>query len=52
MLFQSPVELLLLKRIDDNHWETLARPGKKVREGKKMTFIPGELEAECEQVLE
>ena len=49
---QSPVELLLLKRIDDNHWETLARPGKKVREGKRMTFIPGELEAECEQVLE
>ena len=48
----SPVELLLLKRIDDNHWETLARPGKKVREGKRMTFIPGELEAECEQVLE
>ena len=31
---QSPVELLLLKRIDDNHWETLARPGKKVREGE------------------
>ena len=49
---QSPVELLLLKRIDENHWETLARPGKKVREGKRMTFIPGELEAECEQVLE
>ena len=48
----SPVELLLLKRIDDDHWETLARPGKKVREGKRMTFIPGELEAECEQVLE
>lgn len=49
---QSPVELLLLKRIDDKRWETLARPGKKVREGRKMTFIPGELEAECEQVLE
>lgn len=49
---ESPVELLLLKRIDDNHWETLARPGKKVREGRRMTFIPGELEAECEQVLE
>ena len=49
---QSPVELLLLKRIDDKHWETLARPGKKVREGRRMTFIPGELEAECEQVLE
>ncbi|MBR3342094.1 MAG: tRNA preQ1(34) S-adenosylmethionine ribosyltransferase-isomerase QueA [Clostridiales bacterium] len=49
---QSPVELLLLKRIDDIRWETLARPGKKVRVGKRMTFIPGELEAECEQVLE
>ena len=49
---QSPVELLLLKRIDDIRWETLARPGKKVRVGKRMTFIPGELEAECEQVIE
>lgn len=49
---QSPVELLLLKRIDDIRWETLARPGKKVRVGKRMMFIPGELEAECEQVIE
>lgn len=49
---KSPVELLLLKRIDENHWETLARPGKKVREGRRFTFIPGELEAECEQVLD
>ncbi|MCQ2534402.1 MAG: tRNA preQ1(34) S-adenosylmethionine ribosyltransferase-isomerase QueA [Clostridia bacterium] len=48
----SPVELLLLKRIDENHWETLARPGKKVREGRKFTFIPGKLEAECEKVLD
>ena len=49
---QSHVELLLLKRIDDIRWETLARPGKKVRVGKRMMFIPGELEAECEQVIE
>ncbi|MCQ2466053.1 MAG: tRNA preQ1(34) S-adenosylmethionine ribosyltransferase-isomerase QueA [Clostridia bacterium] len=48
----SAVELLLLKRIDTNHWETLARPGKKVRPGKRFTFIPGVLEAECEEVLE
>ena len=46
------VELLLLKRIDEDHWETLARPGKKVRQGRRMTFIPGELEAECEDVLD
>lgn len=48
----SPVELLLLKRIDERRWETLVRPGKKVREGRRMTFLPGELEAECEEVLE
>ena len=47
----SAIELLLLKRIDENHWETLARPGKKIRPGKRMTFLPGKLEAECEEVL-
>ena len=48
----SAVELLLLRRIDENHWETLARPGKKIRPGKKMTFLPGKLTAECEEVKE
>ena len=47
----SFVELLLLKRIDEYRWESLVRPGKKVRPGRRMTFIPGELEAECEEVL-
>ena len=47
----SAIEILLLKRLDDKRWETLARPGKKVREGRRVTFIPGELEAECEEVL-
>lgn len=47
----SAVEILLLRRIDTNHWETLARPGKKVRPGKRLTFLPGKLEAECEEVL-
>ena len=47
----TAIEVLLLKRLDDKRWETLARPGKKVREGRHVTFIPGELEAECESVL-
>ncbi len=47
----TAIELLLLKRIDDNHWETLARPGKTVKEGRHLTFIPGRLEAEVESVL-
>lgn len=48
----SAVELLLLKRIDEKRWETLVRPGKKVKVGRRFTFIPGELEAECEEVLD
>ena len=47
----SAIEILLLKRLDEKRWETLARPGKKVREGRRVTFIKGDLEAECEAVL-
>ncbi|MBO4243266.1 MAG: tRNA preQ1(34) S-adenosylmethionine ribosyltransferase-isomerase QueA [Clostridiales bacterium] len=48
----SPVEVLLLKRIDEKRWETIVRPGKKFKPGHRFTFIPNELEAECEEVLE
>ncbi len=48
----SAVEILLLKRIDDIRWECIVRPGKKVKPGRRFTFIEGELEAECEEVLE
>ena len=48
----SVVEIFLLKRLDEHRWETLARPGKKVRQGRRITFIEGELEAECEDVLD
>lgn len=48
----SAVELLLLKRIDEYRWETLVRPGKKVKPGRRFVFIPNKLEAECEKVLE
>ncbi|NLT12093.1 MAG: tRNA preQ1(34) S-adenosylmethionine ribosyltransferase-isomerase QueA [Clostridiaceae bacterium] len=44
------IELLLLKRIDDKRWETLARPGKKVRPGKRLVFIENILEAVVEEV--
>lgn len=48
----SPVEILLLKRIDDRRWECIVRPGKKVKPQRRFTFIENELEAECEEVLE
>jgi len=48
----SAVEILLLKRLDDIRWECIVRPGKKVKPGRRFTFIEGELEAECEEVLD
>ncbi|MBO4635818.1 MAG: tRNA preQ1(34) S-adenosylmethionine ribosyltransferase-isomerase QueA [Clostridiales bacterium] len=47
----SPVEILLLKRLDDRRWEAIVRPGKKVKPGRKFVFIEGELEATCDEVL-
>lgn len=35
------VELLLLKRLDDHHWETMVKPGKKARPGTVITFDQG-----------
>lgn len=45
------IELLLLKRISGNVWETLARPGKKLREGARVTFGDGLLNGEIREVL-
>ena len=45
------VELLLLKRLSDNSWETLVRPGKKCREGAELSFGDGKLLARVESVL-
>ncbi len=43
---RTPVELLLLRRLNSHDWETLARPGRRVRTGHRLTFLPGRLEAE------
>ena len=32
------IEVLLLKRLNDTDWETIVRPGKKMREGTKVYF--------------
>ena len=48
----SPVEILLLKRIDTYRWECIVRPGKKLRNGAKVSFGNGELQGEIEEVLE
>ncbi len=44
------VELLLLRQIEGDVWETLVRPGKKCREGDRVSFGDGKLTAEIIQV--
>ncbi|HWI64698.1 MAG TPA: tRNA preQ1(34) S-adenosylmethionine ribosyltransferase-isomerase QueA [Symbiobacteriaceae bacterium] len=39
------IEVLLLKRIDRDRWETLVKPGKKARQGQRITFGDGLLTA-------
>lgn len=46
------IELLLLKRIEGDKWECLAKPGKSAREGRRFTFGEGKLKAEVLKVLE
>ena len=46
------VEILLLKRNEDDTWETLAYPGKKARPGHIIEFGNGLLEAEVIKVLD
>ena len=46
------IELLLLKRLENDVWETLAKPGKKVRPGQRIEFGDGLLTAEVLSVGE
>ena len=45
-------EILLLKRLTDDTWETLVRPGKKLRPGARVVFGDGILHAEILDVME
>lgn len=40
-----PVEILLLKRLDQTHWETLVRPGRRLKKGVTVFFGGGILRA-------
>ena len=45
------IEILLLKRKENDVWETLVKPGKKCRPGARVVFGNGELKAEIVDVL-
>ena len=48
----AKIEVLLLKRKENDMWETLVKPGKKARPGARIEFGNGELVAEVVDVLE
>ncbi|MGB6199826.1 MAG: S-adenosylmethionine:tRNA ribosyltransferase-isomerase, partial [Candidatus Acidiferrales bacterium] len=42
----ATIEVLLTRRVDENVWEALVRPGRKLPAGERILFGEGELEAE------
>lgn len=48
----AAIEVLLLKRRENDVWETLVKPGKKARPGTKIVFGEGMLCAEVMEVVE
>lgn len=44
------VEILLLKRLEGNCWEAIVKPGKKLKEGARVSFGNGELKCEIVSV--
>ena len=48
----ASIEVLLLKRKEDNIWETLVRPGKKAKPGTVLSFGDGLLKGTVVEVVE
>ncbi len=49
---QAKIEILLLKRKENDVWETLVKPGKKAKPGTKISFGDGLLKGEVIDVVE
>ncbi|HTS13687.1 MAG TPA: tRNA preQ1(34) S-adenosylmethionine ribosyltransferase-isomerase QueA [Candidatus Limnocylindrales bacterium] len=45
---QSQIEVLLVRQVAPDVWETLVRPGRKIPVGERIIFGEGELEAQVE----
>ena len=48
----AAIEVLLLKRMENDTWETLVRPGKKAKPGTRLIFGDGSLHGEVVDVVE
>jgi S-adenosylmethionine:tRNA ribosyltransferase-isomerase len=42
---QAPIEVLLVRQLEPDAWETLVRPGRKISVGERIVFGEGELDA-------
>ncbi|TQK73576.1 S-adenosylmethionine--tRNA ribosyltransferase-isomerase [Brevibacillus sp. AG162] len=48
----AKIEILLLKSLGDDRWETLVKPGKRMKPGTEVVFGNGLLRCVCEDVTE
>ena len=48
----AAIEVLLLKRMENDTWETLVRPGKKAKPGTRLVFGDGSLRGEVVDIVE
>jgi S-adenosylmethionine:tRNA ribosyltransferase-isomerase len=48
----ASIEVLLLKSLGDDRWETLVKPGKRMKPGTEVIFGDGLLRCVCEEVTE
>lgn len=48
----ASVEVFLLKRLEDNNWECLVKPGKKLKPGARVVFGDGLLKCEIKDIVE
>lgn len=48
----AKIEMLMLTRIEDNDWEVLLKPAKRIKVGNTLSFGNGKIIAECIKELE
>ncbi|WP_330948648.1 tRNA preQ1(34) S-adenosylmethionine ribosyltransferase-isomerase QueA [Virgibacillus sp. MG-45] len=48
----AKIEILLLHQEENDRWEVLAKPARKIKEGTVLTFGDGKLKATCTRMLE
>ncbi|MCY1617056.1 tRNA preQ1(34) S-adenosylmethionine ribosyltransferase-isomerase QueA [Staphylococcus pettenkoferi] len=48
----AKVEMLMLTHLEDNDWEVLLKPAKRIKVGQRLSFGDGKIVAECIQELD